>query len=118
MPARRVSVHPEGRARPVSAVAEPVLGRDVGLAGRDRVELHPQVPDRHPQEVDVGVVARAPDRREDLPMGDELPGVLDEIGEQAELGRRQADVVAAQPRSMIVEVDDQVAVLQPARPLG
>ena len=49
--------------RTCQPVAEPVLGGDVGLAGSDRVELEPQVADRHPQQVDVDVVARLPTRR-------------------------------------------------------
>ena len=48
-------------------------------------------------------------------MGDELAGVFDEIGEQPELGRGQADLVAAEAGPMLVEIDDEVAVLEPAR---
>ena len=65
----------------------------------------------------VGVVAGAPDLAQDLAMGDQLAGVLDEIGEQAELGRREADVLAADACPMVIEIDDEVAVLEAARPL-
>ena len=51
-------------------------------------------------------------------MGHQLAGVLDEIRQQPELGRRQPDLVAAQPRPMVVEIDHEVAMLEPARPLG
>ena len=44
-------------------------------------------------------------------MGDELAGVLHEVGEQPELGRGEVDLGAAQVRPVIVEVDDEVAVL-------
>ena len=114
----RVVGHGSAQPRPREPVAEPVLGRDVRLARRDRVELHPEVADRHPEEVDVGVVAGAPDRGEDLAMGDELAGMLDEVGEQPELGRGEADVLAAQPGPVVVEVDDEVAVLEAAGPFG
>jgi hypothetical protein len=82
------------------------------------VELEPEVADRHPQEVDVRVVAGAPDCRQHLSMGDELAGMLDEVGEQSELRRRQPELLAAEPGTVIVEVDDEVAVLDPPRPLG
>ena len=99
-------------------VAEPVLGRDVRLARCRRVQLQAQVADRHPQQVDVDVVAGAPHRAEHLAVRDELAGVLDEVGEQPELGRGQADLVAAEARPMLLEVDDEVAMLEPARPIG
>ena len=47
-------------------------------------------------------------------MGHELARVLDEVREQAEFGRRQCDVGAAQPGPVIVEVDNELAVSQPA----
>ena len=50
-------------------------------------------------------------------MGDELAGVLDEIGEQAELGRREPDILAADTCPVVVEIDDEIAVLEAARAL-
>ena len=38
-------------------------------------------------------------------MRHELPGVLDEVGEQPELGRRERDLLAAQVGAVVVEVD-------------
>jgi hypothetical protein len=66
--------------------------------------------------VDIGVVAGAPDLAEDLAMGDELARMLDEIGEQAELGRSEADVLAADTGPMVVEIDDEITMLEAARP--
>ena len=63
----------------------------------------------------VAVVARAPDRAEHLAVRGELAGVLHEVGEQPELGRREVDLGAAQVRPVVVEVDDELAVLQPPR---
>src|SRR5207247_1451214 len=98
-------------------IAQAVLGGDVRAAGRDRLELEAEVPDRHPQEVDVGVVAGAPDGGEDLAMRDQLTGMLDEIGEQPELGRRQPDVLALQSSPVVIEVDHEIAMLEPSRPI-
>ena len=50
-------------------------------------------------------------------MDDQLACMLGEIGEQTELGGRQANLGSAIPGAMVVEVDQQVAVLDPARPL-
>ena len=50
-------------------------------------------------------------------MGDQLTTVLDQECEQAEFGRGQVDLDAAQVRSMIVEVDDHLPVTEPPRPL-
>ena len=49
-------------------------------------------------------------------MSDQLPGVLDEIREESELRRGQAHVVAAEPGPVVVEIHDEVAVLEAARP--
>ena len=47
-------------AGPGQPVAEPVLGRDLRLARRDRVELEAQVADGHPEQVDVARRSRRP----------------------------------------------------------
>ncbi len=52
------------------------------------------------------VVAGAPHRAEHLPMRRELAGVLDEVSQQSEFGRRQVDLGAADVGSMVVEIDD------------
>jgi hypothetical protein len=77
--------------------------------------VQPQVPDRHPEKVDIDVVAGTPHRAEDLPVGDQLSGMLDHVGEQAELGRREPDLLAGQPGAMVVEIDDEVTMLEPSR---
>ena len=87
------------------AVSEAVFGRDVGLAGRGGLELDAQVADRHPQQVDIDVVAGAPHGAEDLAVRDELAGVFDEVGEEPEFGRRQPDLLAAEASPVLVEID-------------
>ncbi len=49
-------------------------------------------------------------------MRDELPGVFDEVGEQSEFRRSQADVLAAESDPVVVEIDDEVSMLEAARP--
>ena len=50
-------------------------------------------------------------------MGDQLAGMLDEIGQQPELGRCEPDLLAAETGAVFVQVDDQVAMLEAARPI-
>ena len=50
-------------------------------------------------------------------MGDQLAGVLDQVGQQPEFGRGEADLLAVEPGAVLVEVDDEVAMLEPSRPV-
>ena len=77
-----------GRRRADQPVAEAVFGRDERLAGSRRVEAEPEVADRHPQQVDVAVVAGAPDRAEDL-------AVRRRAGRPAPPGRRATGTPSA-----------------------
>ena len=65
------------------AIAEPVLGGDVRLAGDDGLELVPEIADRHPQEMHVSAVPATPHRAQHLPMRDQLAGVLEQVHQTA-----------------------------------
>ena len=54
-----------------------------------------------------------PDARvEELPVGDDLPGMLDQHLEQAVLDRGEADLLAAREHLPRLEIDAQVAALE------
>jgi hypothetical protein len=73
-------------------IAEPIARGDEPSSGSRTVELGPEVPDHRPQQRHVvGAVRRPPDGAEELGVGDDLAGPLEEPPEQAELGRRQVD---------------------------
>ena len=67
--------------------------------------------------MDVTVVAGAPYGAEDLAVGRELAGPFDQVDQEAELRRRETDLRSPQMGLMLVEVDDEVPMPQPARPL-
>ena len=65
--------------------------------------------------MDVDVVARPPHLAQHLAVRHELPVVLEQVREEPEFGRREADLLAAKVCPVLVEIDDQVTMAEPAR---
>src|SRR5690606_3514518 len=71
------------------AVADPRLVEDVFRIGRIVTELMAELADEDAEILRVGLVRLAPDRPQDVAVGEDAPGILRQHLEQVELLRRQ-----------------------------
>src|SRR5690348_14903847 len=65
--------------RELQAVADAELGQDMGRAGRVELELLPQPANEDPQILHLFALRRAPDLPEQMPVGQYLAGMHDEM---------------------------------------
>src|SRR4051812_25187129 len=80
--------------RPGGLVARPPHGHDQGRVRGVRLDLRPQPPDRDVHQPRIAEVVVAPDPVEERLPGEDLAGMLRELGEQVELRAREADLDA------------------------
>src|SRR5690348_1331818 len=90
------------------AVAQAALGQDVFGMGRVLFDLLPQIGDVEPQIMGLVAVLVAPDLGEQRFVGEQPPGIVDQMIEQAIFGWAQRYFLTAYQDLAFVEIDGQV----------
>src|SRR5713226_1768334 len=86
---------------------------------RLRFDLAAQVADMHVDDPGLDRILVTPDRVEDLLPAQHLPGIAGQERQQVELGVSQLDLLTTPVDAALVDVDDEVAELEPvARGFG
>src|SRR5436190_24364007 len=78
-------------------------------ARRIGFELLPQSADEHPEILDLISLCRAPYLAQQMPMGQHLSGVGDEMAKQLELFGRELDLLASAADVPPDQIDRQIA---------
>src|SRR2546421_10432124 len=101
------------RAGVGEAVPDPRDGQDVIRTRGLRLDLAAQVSDVDVDHPGFDWILITPDRVQDLLPAEHLAGVAGEEGEQVELGVGQLDLLARFVDAALVDIDDQIAELEP-----
>src|SRR4029077_12123546 len=103
-----------GRPSVREPVADAGHGEDVVRTRGLRLDLPAQVPDVDVDDARLDGVFVAPDGVEDLLAAQDLAGVAGQEGEQVELRVGQLDLVARLVDAALVDIDHELAELEPA----
>ena len=87
----------------------------IGDRGLGRAELAPEIADVDIDDVGLGIVLVAPNRREDLLAGENAAAMAHQMDEQVELGARQSHLLSGAAHLAGDQVDLDVADAQRCR---
>lgn len=91
-------------------VADSGIGQNEAWTSRVLFELFSQLADKHPKILRLSSVRRPPDRREQHPVRQHLPGVFYHVLYEIVLGGCQFHQLATEPHFTSIEVHREVAV--------